>query len=77
MKEDPVLKHHKEKFELRNKGGIGSINALPADNYRLLAHRTNTMLPRGSDSRHVIQNRVEQVRHIKANDKIIVDRALG
>jgi len=34
-------------------------------------------LPRGSDSRHVVQNRVEQVRHIKANDKIIVDRALG
>jgi len=77
MKEDPVLINHKEKFEARNRGGIGSINIFPAENYRLLAHRTNTMLPRGSDSRHVVQNRVEQVRHIKANDKIIVDRALG
>jgi anti-sigma28 factor (negative regulator of flagellin synthesis) len=77
MREDPVLTNHREKFEARNKGGVGSINILPADNYRLLAHRTNTMLPRGSDSRHIIQNRVEQIRHHIANDKIKVDRPLG
>tara|TARA_R110000744_G_scaffold232250_1_gene350292 strand:- start:707 stop:1042 length:336 start_codon:yes stop_codon:yes gene_type:complete len=46
-------------------------------NHRLLAHRANVILPRGSDSRHKQQGRVDQIRHAVANDKIIVDRPLG
>ena len=54
-----------------------AINQMPMENLRLLGHRANIMLPRGADSRHRMQGRVEQVRHHKANARIIVDRALG
>ena len=46
-------------------------------NHRLLAHRANVILPRGSDSRHKQQGRRDQIRHAVANDKIIVDRPMG
>jgi len=75
MLEHPVLMHHFKRY-----GGEvvhSALNQLPVENHRLLAHRANVVLPRGADSRHRLQNRVEQIRHMGANAKIIVDRALG
>ena len=46
-------------------------------NHRLLAHRANVILPRGSDSRHKQQGRRDQIRHAVSNDKINVDRPMG
>ena len=62
----------------RNTMPQSATNGAPVvENYRLISHRANVMLPRGSDSRHIRQNRVEQIRHHIANDKIKVDRPLG
>lgn len=75
MLERPELMHHFKRYG--NQLVHSMINELPVENHRLLAHRANVVLPRGADSRHRVQNRVEQIRHMRANAKIIVDRALG
>lgn len=67
----------RQKVRRNNLPQSASNGAPVVENHRLISHRANVMLPRGADSRHRKQNRVEQARHHRANDKIIVDRALG
>tara|TARA_R110000737_G_C14538487_1_gene478550 strand:- start:900 stop:1196 length:297 start_codon:yes stop_codon:yes gene_type:complete len=75
-----MRRHAREKREdaQRNtmRSGVSTGHAV-VPNHRLLAHRANRILPRGSDSRHRQQGRIDQIRHAVANDKIIVDRPLG
>lgn len=61
-----------------NKGNMSlSEGHQPIKHHRLDAYMNNRIKQRGGDNRDVLRNAVSQIRMIKDNDKILVDRPLG